>query len=170
MTDPHDVTAALERASDAFDHGLGDPVFEPGIDSSGDAEEGAVSLQKGCRLIQSAEFTLANTDFFTSVVEHAFAAVERTFEGYLVLVAGDRPDEFRNHTRAYQRARDHVPLDEPTVEGIEYLYGQHRTSTYYGTSVATADQARALLDLAETVHRHLVEFDPEIEQYCICEC
>lgn len=169
MTDPHDVTVALERASDAFDHRLGEPVFEPGIDSSGDAEEGAVFLQKGCRLIRSGEFTLANTEFYTSVVEHAFAAVERTFEGYLVLVAGDRPDEFRNHTRAYQRSRDHVPLEEHTIEKIEHLYRQHRTKAYYGTSVATADQAKALLDLAETVHRHLAEFDPEIGQYCICD-
>lgn len=169
MTDPDHLKEALEAASDAFNHDLGAPTFEPGIDSSGDADEGTVSLQKGCRLIESAEYTLERTDYYTSVVEHSFAAIERTFEGYLILLAGDDPSDLRDHPTVYQRARAQVPLERATIEGISHLYGQHRTSTYYGTSVATSGQARALLTLAGTVHDHVVGFTADLEQRCNCE-
>lgn len=169
MTDPDHLKEALNVASDAFDHGLGAPTFEPGIDSSNEADEGTVSLQKGCRLIESAEYTLERTDYYTSVVEHSFAAIERTFEGYLILVAGDDPGDFRDHSMVYQRAQEQVPLERATIDGIAHLYDQHRTSTYYGTSVATSGQARALLTLASTVHDHVIGFTADLEQRCNCE-
>lgn len=169
MTDPTEIQRALEAVADAFEYGHGEPGFEPGIDSSADADEGTVTLQKACRLLASAERTDDETDFYTSVVEHSFAAMERSIEGYLIRIAGDDPSSLRDHVTPYERARAQVPLEDDTIGRIEQLYESNRTTYYYGTSVATARQAGALLDLAWAVHDHLVGFDGDLGRSCICD-
>lgn len=169
MSDPTEITEAIARVEDAFDHGRGEPEFEPKLDASIGANEGNVMLQKGCRNLEGASERLLDAEFYTSVVEHSFASIERTLEGYLVIVAGDDPDELRNHSTPYDRAKEQVPLDRGTIEAVEGFYSANRTTYYYGTSVATRVQAESLLELANSIHEHIVDFEPGPGHACVCD-
>lgn len=168
MSDPADLLDALTEAEDAFEHAHGKPEFEPGIDAGSDASPGAVRIQKGCRLLVAAATLRSDDDHFTSVLEHAFAAIERTLEGYLVAIAGADPVVFHDHEEVYDRAKRQTPLETSTLESIQALYAARRTEHYYGTSVTTRRQASAMLDVATILHDHLVGFDQELERYCQC--
>lgn len=89
MTDPTEITEAIARVEDAFDHGHREPEFEPKIDPATDANESAVVLQKGCRNLEAAADRLLDAEFYTSVIEHSFSGIERTIGG----VSGDRRGE-----------------------------------------------------------------------------
>lgn len=169
MTDPDDITTAISRVEDAFDHGHGEPEFEPKIDSATDANEGRVMLQKGCRNLEAASEQLLDAGFYTSVIEHSFAGIERTIEGYLVIVAGDDPEELRDHSTPYDRAKVQVPLQRGTIEAVEGFYGANRMTYYYGTSVATRLQAESLLELAHAIHEHVAGFDEGLGRACVCD-
>lgn len=52
MTDPTALLDGIEAAEDAFNHALGKPTFEPGLDATPNAEPGEVPIQKACRLLE----------------------------------------------------------------------------------------------------------------------
>lgn len=168
MSDPADLTEVLDAAEDAFAHAHGTPNFEPEIASDADAAAGEVQIQKGCRLLEAARVLNDEGDYYTSILEHSFAAVERTLEGYLVCFTGADPDDFHDHESAYQRARGQVPLEDATLETIEALYAARRTEHYYGTTFSTERQAAQMLRAATVLHEHVVGFDAELYRYCAC--
>lgn len=167
MSDPNALTDAVADAQDAFTHAHGSPEFDPGIDASS-KDAGVIQLQKGCQLLVAADVLRADGDHFTSVLEHAFAAIERTLEGYLVSIAGADPGEFHDHTRVYDRAGRASPIDATTLESIRSLYAARRTEHYYGSSITTRLQSTAMLEVATTLHDYLVAFDAEHERHCQC--
>lgn len=169
MTDPTELTDAIDRTADAFSHAHGTPAFEPGIDASPDVESGKVQVQKGCRLLLAAESLQRNGEYYTSVVEHAFTAIERTLEGYLIRFAGSEPSDFHDHETVYRQAQRQAPLERDTLEALEALYSTRRTEHYYGTTVATERQATELLTVAEGLHEYVVGFEPVLEGYCSCD-
>ena len=83
-------------------------------------------------------------------------------------MSGIEPAELRNHDSPYEFARGRVPLEDETIESLKRLYDARRTSHYYGTTVTTAEQAERMRRVATLVHEHIVTFDPELEQYCLC--
>lgn len=167
MSDPADLLDAVADAEDAFNHAHGSQEFDPGIDASSD-DSGMIQLQKGCQLLVAADVLRSDGDHFTSVLEHAFAAIERTLEGYLVSIAGADPAEFHDHTKVYDRAGRETPIGATTLESIKALYAARRTEHYYGTSVTTKRQAIEMLEVATTLHDYLVAFDTELERHCQC--
>lgn len=169
MSDPTELVDALAEAEDAFEHAHGRPEFEPGVDAASDTPPGKVRIQKGCRLLLAANTLESDGDHFTSVLEHAFAAIERTLEGYLVAIAGDDPATFHDHTTVYDRAKRQAPVTTRTLDSIQALYAARRTEHYYGTSVTTRRQADTMLEVAKILHRHLVGFDPDLRRYCRCD-
>lgn len=169
MTDPEEIADTIEDVEDAFAYGHGEPEFEAKIDSSTDAGEGEVMLQKGCRYLEAGEEALLDGGFYSSALEHGFSAIERTFEGYLVIVAGDNPEALKDHSSPYERARAQVPLERETINQIEGFYSANRTDFYYGTSVASRRQARYFFDLAFLIHERVVEFDSDLQDLCICD-
>jgi HEPN domain-containing protein len=169
MTDSAEITEAIARVEDAFDHGHGEPEFEPKLDAATDANEGRVVLQKGCRNLEAAADPLLEAGFYTSVIEHSFSGIERTIEGYLVIIAGNDPEGLRDHLTPYNRAKSQVPLERETIEAIESFYSANRTTYYYGTSVATRRQAESMLELADAIHEHIVGFDEVLDSACVCE-
>lgn len=169
MSDPARLVEALEDARDAFQHAHGVPTFEPGIDASQDAADGEVQLQKACRLLHVARLLREEGAYYGSVLEHAFAAVERSLEGYLIAYAGYDVVDFRDHATVYERARHQVPLEPATLDSLAALYDDRRTEHYYGTTVTTERQADVMLEVAAALHDHVVGFDPELRGYCSCE-
>lgn len=169
MSDPAELTEALDDAEDAFAHAHGRPVFEPDINSGSDADAADVLLQKACRLLLAADCLQDEGEFYTSILEHAFAAIERTLEGYLVAFTGAEPSDFHDHEDTYRRARGQVPLTKGTLESLEALYAARRTGHYYGTTVTTERQASEMLTAARRLHSHVVGFDPDLERFCVCD-
>lgn len=168
MTDPAELTDALDAAEDAFAHTHGTPEYEPAIARS-DANPGEVRLQKACRLLLAANLLRDEGHYYTSVLEHAFAAIERSLEGYLLAYTGAHPNDFYDHETVYRHARRQAPLEDATVDSIQRLYAARRTEHYYGTTVTTSQQAREMLRASEAVHSHLRSFGPELSRYCRCE-
>lgn len=169
MSDPTELIDALDAAEDAFAHAHGEPTFEPHIDASSHADDGAVQIQKACRLLQAARVLQDRGEYYTSVLEHGFAVIERTLEGYLVCFTGADPADFHDHETAYRRAREQAPIEGATLETIEALYDARRTEHYYGTAVSTERQADELLRAASALHEYLVGFDTDLRRYCVCD-
>lgn len=48
MRDPSPIREHISAVEDAFGHAHGTPTFEPQIDSSRGADDGAVQIQKAC--------------------------------------------------------------------------------------------------------------------------
>jgi hypothetical protein len=168
MSDPSRLTDALDNARDSFRHAHGTPTFEPTINASTDANDGEVQIQKACRLIEAATVLQQSGEYYGSVLEHAFASVERTLEGYLIAFADYEVTDFHDHTTVYRRGKQQVPLTTETLETLEALYDDRRTEHYYGTTVTTKRQAETLLEVAVALHDHIVQFDPELTRYCNC--
>jgi exonuclease I len=169
MSDPKEIKELLGAAEDAFGHAEGRPEFEPELNASQDAESGEVQIQKACRLLDLARKIDEVGEYYGAVLEHSFIAVEHTFQGYLLAIAGADERELRDHTSPYELAKGQVPLEDETVEALSALYDARRTRHYYGTTVTTEQQAHTVRALATAVHEHVVGFDSEIERFCVCQ-
>lgn len=168
MSDPQDLLGHLEAAEDAFGHTDGRPQFEPGMNATPDAEPGEVQIQKACRLLELTQSLDELGSYYGAMLEHSFIAIEHTFQGYLLVIAGADKQDLRDHTRPYELAKGQIPLSDETIERLERLYDARRTEHYYGTTVTTAQQAHRMRAVATAVHEHVVRFDHELERFCNC--
>lgn len=167
MSDPAKLLEELEAAEDAFGHVDGKPTFESGLTASPDARPGEVQIQKACRLLEITG-TEAVADYYGAILEHAFIAIEHTFQGYLLAFSGFESRELRNHVTPFECAKGRVPLEDSTIESIQRLYDERRTEHYYGTSVTTRSQAERMRNVAGEVHRHVIGYDAALERFCRC--
>jgi hypothetical protein len=108
-------------------------------------------------------------DYYGAILEHSFIIIEHTFQGYLLAMTGTDAAELRNHTSPYEFAKGQVPLEDETIDSLKALYDARRTEHYYGTTVTTKLQAETMRSVARELHEHVVRFDHEIEQFCLCE-
>ncbi len=168
MTDPSQVEKLLQRTEDAF-HGVdGRSTFEPDIDSSPDAPEGKVQVQKACRLLDLAHEIDEIDGYYTAVLESSFVAIEHTLQGYLLALTGAEEHDLMDHSSPYDLAEGQVPLENDTLQRVSRLYDENRTSHYYGTTVTTQAQAENTRELARELHLHVVGFDQVLGEHCIC--
>lgn len=168
MSDPSDLLAGIEAAEDAFSHARGRPKFEPELNAGPDAVDGEVQIQKACRLRSLAHEIDALGEYYGAILEHSFIIIEQTLQGYLLMVSGVDSTELQDHESPYELAKGQVPLEDATIESLKGLYDARRTSHYYATTVTTADQAERMRHVATLVHKHIVTFDSELEQFCLC--
>lgn len=168
MSDPAELLRPLSMAEDAFAHAAGEPAFEPGLDASPDADEGAVQVQKACRLLELAHRIDELGPYYGAVLEASFIAVEHALQGYLLTLTGVEQHELRDHDRPYELAQGQVPLSDDTIDRLERSYDARRTAHYYGTTVTTEQQAYAMRDVATAVHDHVVGFEGEVERFGTC--
>jgi hypothetical protein len=168
MSDPRRVHELLEATEDAFIHAEGRPTFEPEMNASQDAESGEVQIQKACRLLKLARKIDDIDGYYGAILEHSFIAIEHTFQGYLLAIAGVDKHELRDHTSPYELAKGQVPLEDETIDALRALYDNRRTDHYYGTTVTTEQQALRMRALATAIHEHVVEFEAELERFCLC--
>jgi hypothetical protein len=101
------------------------------------------------------------------VIEMSFAAIERTLEFYVLSASNDTIDNFQNHTRAYDRAAALGVFSERTAQRLKTLYTDNRSAAYYRDTVATAEQAEMMFNLAVTIHDYVKNFS---QQSYECRC
>lgn len=168
MSDPNELLEEIAAAQDAFGHAHGRPTFEPELNAAADASDGEVQIQKACRLLELTCDIDELGDYYGAILEHSFIIIEHTFQGYLLAMTGTDASELRNHTSPYEFAKGQVPLEDETIESLKTLYDARRTEHYYGTTVTTEGQAKTMRSVARNVHEHIVTFDHDIEQFCLC--
>jgi hypothetical protein len=157
--DPSDIVDAHGRAEDAFGgHTMGRPEYEEGLDPNAHDSD-VLQLRKACRLLEACRVLRDQDGYHTSVIEMSFAAVERTLEFYALTASNDSIDDFREgHDRAYDRAAELALITEETSRRLKQLYRDNRAAAYYRDTVAGAQQAETLFDLAVAVHDHVTNF------------
>lgn len=166
-SDPGRVLAALDRAEDAFEErGHGRPSFEDGISPDADWK---TQLTKGCRLLEVAQSLEADSGYHTAIIEVCFGAIERSIEAYALAMGGDELGDFQNHSTAYRRAGELGLFSEETARGLQDIYGDNRTESYYGGNRPTDEQAVAMVELATAVHDHSVDQILREGGVCICD-
>lgn len=168
MSDPTELLERIARAEDVFGHAHGRPTFEPELNATTDASDGEVQIQKACRLLELTHGIDELGKYYGAILEHSFIVIEHTLQGYLLAITGTDATELRNHTSPYEFAKGQVPLEDSTIDLLKALYDARRTEHYYGTTVTTKEQAKTMRAVASTVHEHVVTFDHDIEQFCLC--
>jgi hypothetical protein len=156
--EPDDLGEAVAHAEDAFGGQLGQPDYEEGLDPN-DHDADVIQLRKACRLLDACRLLRDHDGYHTSVIEMSFAAIERTLECYALTASNDTIDDFREgHDRAYDRGADLALITEETARRLKQLYRDNRAAAYYRDTVAAAQQAEAMFDLAVLVHDYVKDF------------
>lgn len=164
-SDPATVRSALERAQDAFEMvGLGRTEFEDGISPDTDWE---TQLTKACRLNEVSEILQSQGGYYTATIEVCFGAIERSIEAYALAMTDDTPQAFRDHEFGYDRAHQIGLFEEDTAADMKALYRDNRTESYYGGGRPTDEQADAMIELADAVHRFSAS---QIREGGVCLC
>jgi hypothetical protein len=106
--------------------------------------------------------------YHTSVIEMSFAAIERPLECDALTASNDTIDDFREgHDRAYDRAADLQLITARTARRLKQLYRDNRATAYYRGTVAAAQQAEAMFDIAVTLYDYVANF-ARLSHECRC--
>jgi len=165
--EPDSLDEAVARAEDAFSGQLGRPEYEEGLDPD-EHDADVIQLRKACRLLDACRLLREHDGYHTSVIEMSFAATERTFEFYALTASNDTVDDFRDgHDRAYDRGAELNLVTAETARRLKQLYRDNRAAAYYRDTVAAAQQAEAMFDLAVVIHDHVTDF-ARLSHECQC--
>ena len=98
----------------------------------------------------------------------SFAAIERTLEFYALTASNDTIDDVREgYDHAYDCGADLSHVTEGTARRLKRLYRDNRAAAYYRDTVAAAQQAEAMFDLAVVIHEHVTNF-AQLAYECRC--
>lgn len=138
--------------------------FEEGLDVD---DASMLQLRKACRMIDAANFLHEQDGYYTVIIEISFAALERTIQFYLLENGLLHEDEYVDHNTVYQRGTDAGLYNQEFADKLTSLWQNNRSDTYYREGVATEKRAEKMLELAETVHSHILQLAGESHE-CIC--
>lgn len=158
----------VEDALDAAEAAFRDPrgqTPETGLDT----DDGALTqLRKACRLLEAARTLRAGNGYYTVVIEASFVAVERSIQAYLLHRRATEAESIRHsHIEVYDVAVDAGLFGREFADRVIGLWEQNRAAVYYQETAGSDEQATAMLDLAEDVHRFVREY-ASIDHECIC--
>lgn len=158
------VEDALDRAEERFQNTRGQ-TSEPGLDT---ADVALIQLRKACRLLEAARTLRERNGFYTVVIEASFVAIERSIQFYLLYRNAVAPEDLRHrHTEVYAEGTRINLFSDDFANRLTELWAQNRADVYYRETAASAEQADAMLVLAEAVHRYIHEF-ATLSHECIC--
>jgi hypothetical protein len=127
-----------------------------------------VQLRKACRILEAARTLREQNGYYTVVIEASFVAVERTIQFYLLHRGHASEEDLRyDHTEVYQQAAAVNLFSEAFADRLTQLWKQNRAEVYYRETVASAEQADAMLSLANTAHRYILDFT-SLQHECVC--
>lgn len=163
--DNSDVEATLEAAERTFRETRGQTP-ERGLDT---ADAPLIQLRKACRLLEAARSLRRRNGYYTVVIEASFVAIERSIQAFLVSRGYTTPDELRiGHTAVFDRASQVNLCSGKLATRLAHLWEQNRAELYYRETVASDQQATAMLALGEAIHQHVLAFG-SLEHQCLCD-
>lgn len=143
------IDDALTGAEAAFQETRGQTDASD-LDVSGAA---LVQLRKACRLLDAARTLREQNGYYTVVIEASFVAIERSIQFYLLHRGYASGEDVRyEHTAVYQQGGAVNLFSEEFANRLSQLWKQNRADVYYRETVASAEQADAMLSLADAVH------------------
>lgn len=158
-----DIEDLLDQAGTLFERP--GENFEEGLDVD---DSTLLQLRKACRLLDAATFLQARDGYYTVIVEASFAAIERTTQFYLLEKRLLHQDEYVNHEDVYERGVQAGLYDEEFADKLDALWRNNRSETYYREGIATEERAERMLELAEAIHRHVLQLAGQSHE-CICK-
>ncbi|WP_226023953.1 hypothetical protein [Halomicrobium salinisoli] len=161
-----DVVDALERTEQLLE----DDETGPAQDSLSwqRADDADIQLGKACAMLGTCRQLRQGTNNYVSIVELSFNAIERSFQFYLVEMTATESADYVKHEEAFDDiAARNVFSDEDIASRIEAFRSEHRSRFYYDIDRPGRDFAMAMHDLAEEIHRYLVEF---ADAHSRCSC
>lgn len=162
--DGSDVEDALKTAERAFQDTRGQST-ETDLDV---ADEALVQFRKACRLLEAARTLRSQNGYYTVVIEASFVAIERSIQFYLLSRGQAAGEDLRHeHTAVYRRGAEVNLFSDAFAARLIQLWQQNRAEVYYRETVASAEQADAMLQLAVTIHQYLCEF-ASVQHECVC--
>ena len=127
-----------------------------------------VQLRKACRLLEAVWTLREQNGYHTVVIEASFAAVERSIQFYLLHRGHASGEDLRyEHTAVYEQGAAVNLFSETFADRLTELWKQNRAEVYYREMVASAEQADAMLSLAEAVHQYILNF-ASLRHECVC--
>jgi len=158
------VDEALTDAEAAFQQTRGQTG-----ESDLDVSDGAlVQLRKACRLLEAARTLREQNGYYTVVIEASYVAVERSIQFYLLHRGHASGEDLRyEHTAVYEHGTEVNLFSEEFAARLTQLWKRNRAEVYYRETVASAEQADAMLSLAEAVHQYILDF-ASLQHECVC--
>lgn len=127
-----------------------------------------LQLRKGCRLLAAANTLVAENGYHTVIIEASFGAIERTLQFYLLENGFLRPEEYVNHQTVYERSHEAGLYDKVFKDKLIRLWRDNRSKSYYREGVGSERRAAKMLELAETIHQHVLQLAGQRHE-CICK-
>jgi hypothetical protein len=164
----NEVVAALERVEQLSEDGetgsAQDSLSWQRADDDTD-----IQLGKACAMLGTCRQLRQGTNNYVSIVELSFNAIERSFQFYLVEMTAAKSADYIKHEEVFDDiAARNVFSDEDIADRIEAFRSEHRSRFYYDIDRPGRDFAIAMHDLAEEIHRYLVEF-ADAHSRCSCD-
>jgi HEPN domain-containing protein len=155
------LTAAEQAFRDPRDH-----TVEAGLDID---DAATIQLRKACRLLTAAQALNEQNGYFTVVIEASFVAVERSIQAFLLERGYSEPRDLRyGHTEVYERAAEVNLFSSEFGNRLTEHWAQNRADIYYREAPASAEQATAMLELAEDIHKYILDF-ASLSPTCLCD-
>jgi len=161
----HESSASdsLQRARRSFQQ-RPDNV-EPGLETD---DPTILQIRKACRLLSACDVLLAEYDYYTVIIESSFGAIERTLQFYLQRADALSPQrEYIGHELIYERAAEVGLYDREFENDLLDLWTTYRSGVYYRERKATRPQAKAMFELADEIHRFVLDYRGE-RHFCLC--
>jgi len=156
------IEEKLDRIQDLFAE---KPVeVETGLDVDDSA---MLQLRKACRLLEAASNLIEENGYYTVVIETSFGAIERTLQFYLLENGFVHPDEYIDHQTVYQESHEAGLYNQEFRDKLVGLWRNNRSQSYYREGVGSPKRAEKMLELAEAIHRHVLQLAGESHE-CIC--
>jgi hypothetical protein len=153
-----DVVDSLERVEQLLEDGETGPA-QDSLSWQRAGDDADIQLGKACAMLGTCRQLRQGTNNYVSIVELSFNAIERSFQFYLVEMTVAESADYRNHEEVFDDiAARNLFSDEEVAGRIDAFRTEHRSRFYYDVDRPGRDFAVAMHDLAEEVHRYLVDF------------
>lgn len=162
-----DVVATLERVEQLLEDGQTGPA-QDSLSWQRPTDDADIQLGKACAMLGTCRQLRQGTNNYVSIVELSFNAIERSFQFYLVEMTAAESADYRRHEDVFDDvAARNVFSDAEVASRIDAFRAEHRSRFYYDIDRPGRDFALAMHDLAEEIHRYIVEF---ADAYSRCHC
>lgn len=160
--DNSSIEDTLDSVLTEFRTGSGKP--ETGLEVDDPA---LLQLRKSCRMLEAVQSLREQNGYYTVIIEASFASIERSIQFYLQENGYIREDEFVDHRKVYELGENAALYTTDLKEKLIQLWENNRSRTYYREGVGTEKSARLMVELAEEIHRHILQLAGQSHE-CIC--